>query len=359
MSRNQARKPKGTPVGGQFDRTLGGGPATTLGDDTAESNLEIQSPQMTDEDYRELSKIIDETLAPERAARTAKTAQLREKLATGKPEWAIGWKEYRDSGRTPNQDSVKDWYIKNFDSDDLGPEVSDVTFGDLAKKLMKGEDVYPDLAHDSVVRERVFQEIDRRGGQPGYAYKLWMDEYSDPVDNADFEATVNNYPSEAIKPPKPDATAMRVAAFDNQVASLDAAFRGNSPGWDRVRLPDRTTLDRTQWSDHITYDIVPPGGDILVKYDVPRERHAEGRDATLTVWEPDKASDVKIINSHLDKVTNGEVSVTRRRGRQIFKTKYGESEFVVKFVLNLDGTITYGVPSTEGYWKGTLQVVKW
>jgi len=30
MSRNQARKPKGTPVGGQFDRTLGGGPAANL-----------------------------------------------------------------------------------------------------------------------------------------------------------------------------------------------------------------------------------------------------------------------------------------------------------------------------------------
>jgi len=50
MSINQTRKPKGTPVGGQFDRTLGGGPATTLGDDTAESNLVIPTPQMTDEE---------------------------------------------------------------------------------------------------------------------------------------------------------------------------------------------------------------------------------------------------------------------------------------------------------------------
>jgi len=35
---NQPRKPKGTPVGGQFDRTLGGGPATTLGATTLEND---------------------------------------------------------------------------------------------------------------------------------------------------------------------------------------------------------------------------------------------------------------------------------------------------------------------------------
>jgi len=42
MSKNQARKPKGTPVGGQFDRTLGGGAATTLGDADTRSTQETR-----------------------------------------------------------------------------------------------------------------------------------------------------------------------------------------------------------------------------------------------------------------------------------------------------------------------------
>jgi len=39
---NQPRKPKGTPVGGQFDRTLGGGAATTLGGNDDDFELKQQ-----------------------------------------------------------------------------------------------------------------------------------------------------------------------------------------------------------------------------------------------------------------------------------------------------------------------------
>jgi len=43
MSTTQARKPKGTPVGGQFDRTLGGGPATTLEDENPDQFADAQN----------------------------------------------------------------------------------------------------------------------------------------------------------------------------------------------------------------------------------------------------------------------------------------------------------------------------
>jgi len=55
MSTKQARKPKGTPVGGQFDRTLGGGPATNLGDTEsavlrgAAGELESVAPEVSDD----------------------------------------------------------------------------------------------------------------------------------------------------------------------------------------------------------------------------------------------------------------------------------------------------------------------
>jgi len=60
MSTNQPTKPKGTPVGGQFDRTLGGGAAATLGDENPDQFADAQNTGQCHEftpDNQELAEI--------------------------------------------------------------------------------------------------------------------------------------------------------------------------------------------------------------------------------------------------------------------------------------------------------------
>ena len=62
---------------------------------------------------------------------------------------------------------LRDWYLTTFYEDGFGPELDPgPTFGDLADALLKGENVY-DLfgdAGDSLVRERLFEELAERTG---------------------------------------------------------------------------------------------------------------------------------------------------------------------------------------------------
>lgn len=52
---------------------------------------------------------------------------------------------------------VKDWYALAHPSDELGAEIEDITFYDVADSLNKGLDIYEVLGvADSIVRERVF-----------------------------------------------------------------------------------------------------------------------------------------------------------------------------------------------------------
>ena len=52
---------------------------------------------------------------------------------------------------------VKDWYALEHPSDELGAEIEDITFYDVADSLNKGLDIYEVLGvADSIVRERVF-----------------------------------------------------------------------------------------------------------------------------------------------------------------------------------------------------------
>lgn len=79
--------------------------------------------------------------------------------------------------------SVRDWYVKEYPTDDLGPEIPEqLTFNDVFEALDRHQDIYELLApaDDSVVRERVFSELaDIMGTDYDYVYNQWLGESED------------------------------------------------------------------------------------------------------------------------------------------------------------------------------------
>ena len=72
---------------------------------------------------------------------------------------------------------VKNWYIKNYPTDDLGKEINDnLSFWSFYTYLFQGFNVYSVLGvGDSIVRERVFEKLaEILGVQYDYIYKLWL-----------------------------------------------------------------------------------------------------------------------------------------------------------------------------------------
>ena len=54
---------------------------------------------------------------------------------------------------------IRDWYTAKFPTDELGPEIKDITFAGLVESMNRGEDVYEILGvEDSIVRERIFDK---------------------------------------------------------------------------------------------------------------------------------------------------------------------------------------------------------
>ena len=72
--------------------------------------------------------------------------------------------------------SIKNWYMVNFPTDELGSAMNNVsTFNDLYKALQCGLDSYMVLGvGDSIIRERVFGELAELKGV-GYdtIYDMW------------------------------------------------------------------------------------------------------------------------------------------------------------------------------------------
>jgi hypothetical protein len=80
-------------------------------------------------------------------------------------------------------EKIKDWYIKNHPTDDLGEELNDdVTFEDLWNGLHNKTEVYSIMGvGDSVIRERLFERLSEiYGVDYNVIYKKWLgvDEYA-------------------------------------------------------------------------------------------------------------------------------------------------------------------------------------
>ena len=90
-------------------------------------------------------------------------------------------KKYTKSGK---KNTIKDWYIKNYPTDDLGEELNDATFNDLMTALNDGVNVYSVIGvDDSVVRERLFEHLaEINGVEYNNIYDKWLesdDEYAE------------------------------------------------------------------------------------------------------------------------------------------------------------------------------------
>ncbi len=74
---------------------------------------------------------------------------------------------------------IKDWYKKNYPTDDLGEELNDTnTFEDVENALNKGDDVFEVFeVGDSIIRERLFQHLAKiKGVSYGFIYEKWLSE---------------------------------------------------------------------------------------------------------------------------------------------------------------------------------------
>ena len=72
---------------------------------------------------------------------------------------------------------VKEWYIKEYSTDDLGQEINEeITFYDIFYALDRYKDIYEILGvEDNIVRERVFQKLaDIMKVEYNYIYEQWL-----------------------------------------------------------------------------------------------------------------------------------------------------------------------------------------
>jgi len=71
---------------------------------------------------------------------------------------------------------IKEFYLTKYSDDELGQEINNkATFLGLYHELVTGKQVYEYLmVYDSLVRERVFEELARIIDRPyDYVYNLW------------------------------------------------------------------------------------------------------------------------------------------------------------------------------------------
>lgn len=115
-----------------------------------------------------------------------------------------------------NGNLVRDWYVHAYPDDDLGQRITpDLTFDDAMQAVSLGGDFYDALGvDDSIVRERVFRQLEARTGIPYDAiYEAWLDAKPvpgwHPVQSPELAPHV---PEEALHKPFPPRLADEAAS---------------------------------------------------------------------------------------------------------------------------------------------------
>lgn len=152
---------------------------------------------------------------------------VRRAAALGAPE------EERSFPAEPVPVYVRDWYVHTYPDDDLGQRINpDMTFDAAMQAVSLGGGFYDALGvDDSIVRERVFRQLDVRTGIPYDAiYEAWLDAKPvpgwHPVQSPELAPHV---PEEALHKPFPprladEAEASRTAS-DMLAGSSGSASR--------------------------------------------------------------------------------------------------------------------------------------
>lgn len=74
------------------------------------------------------------------------------------------------------ESNLKEWYTKEFPTDDLGNELARISFEEIYNGMNRGIDVYDLLGvGDSVIRERVFDQLSKiYNCSYDDIYNLWL-----------------------------------------------------------------------------------------------------------------------------------------------------------------------------------------
>ena len=135
---------------------------------------------------------------------------IRQAAALGVPE------EERSFPAEPVPVYVHDWYVHTYPDDDLGQRINpDMTFDAAMQAVSLGGGFYDALGvDDSIVRERVFRQLDVRTGIPYDAiYEAWLDAKPvpgwHPVQSPELAPHV---PEEALHKPFPPRLADEAAS---------------------------------------------------------------------------------------------------------------------------------------------------
>lgn len=72
--------------------------------------------------------------------------------------------------------SIRDYYMETYPTDEMGPELKDITFADFFGGLVMREDIYEwGNVGDSIVRERLFSKLaDILEKDYDHVYDLWL-----------------------------------------------------------------------------------------------------------------------------------------------------------------------------------------
>ena len=84
--------------------------------------------------------------------------------------------EIQQPAQASSDVKLKDWYIQNYPTDDLGEKISDITFDDLWTALNEGVEIYSVIGvNDSLVRERLFGHLSElKNVDYNVVYNEWL-----------------------------------------------------------------------------------------------------------------------------------------------------------------------------------------
>jgi hypothetical protein len=134
------------------------------------SDLKYYQPRLTDEDHDKVfkSKSLAKEKFPNHEILEFSGDDIEEPMFIDGNYSKGGTTSYAGGGEISNKNigvakrlKIKNWYIKNYPTDDLGEEIdSTITFWELWTYISQGYDVYAVLGvTDSLVRERVFEKL--------------------------------------------------------------------------------------------------------------------------------------------------------------------------------------------------------
>lgn len=141
-------------------------------------DYDLGGVEITEKDFKTILSRIKDTGMPLEKVVHDYLIEIREVLDNGVEEDENKNDFIDEVQKDKMKDNVREWFIKNYPEDELGPEISsEITFGDVLEALKKEENVYELMGvADSFVREQIFDEMaDRLGVRYGDIYSLWLD----------------------------------------------------------------------------------------------------------------------------------------------------------------------------------------